>query len=173
MARWAGQRGEPALTRRATAGEPFPTPAAKAARAPSPTKRLPRSRTRVTLGEGRGAGERGPRPWRRLSACERSDHPSRSPRTNSRNTRSASDQQTPPSTAKKTFHGQAESRSHGASLPLPRNDIRSTKPAPPREWVGVRAKQGPPFDRGRESRMVTAPPPSKPDWRISRIRLSS
>ena len=27
-------------------------------------------------------------------------------------------------------------------------------------------------DRGRESRMVTAPPPSKPDWRISRIRLS-
>ena len=28
-------------------------------------------------------------------------------------------------------------------------------------------------DRGRESRMVTAPPPSKPDWQISRIRLSS
>jgi hypothetical protein len=28
-------------------------------------------------------------------------------------------------------------------------------------------------DRGRESRLVSAPPPSEPDVRISRIRLSS
>ena len=62
-----------------------------------------------------------PRPWRRLPACERSDHPSKSPLTNSRHTRSASDQQAPPSTAEKSFHGQAESRSHGASLPLPQS----------------------------------------------------
>src|SRR5499433_98044 len=28
-------------------------------------------------------------------------------------------------------------------------------------------------DRGRERRLVSAPPPSEPDWRFSRIRLSS
>ena len=86
---------------------------------------------------------RAPRPWRRLPACERSDHPSKSPRINTRHTRSANDQQTPPTTAEKSFHGQAESRSHGASLPLPRNDVRSTKPAPPRERAGVRANRPP------------------------------
>jgi hypothetical protein len=29
-----------------------------------------------------------------------------------------------------------------------------------------------PFDRGRKSRLDSAPPPSEPDRRISRIRLS-
>jgi hypothetical protein len=29
------------------------------------------------------------------------------------------------------------------------------------------------FDRGRESRLSSAPPPSEPDRQISRIRLSS
>src|SRR5262245_50619114 len=28
-------------------------------------------------------------------------------------------------------------------------------------------------NRGRERRLVSAPPPSEPDWRFSRIRLSS
>jgi hypothetical protein len=27
--------------------------------------------------------------------------------------------------------------------------------------------------RGREGQLVSVPPPSEPDWRISRIRLSS
>jgi hypothetical protein len=29
------------------------------------------------------------------------------------------------------------------------------------------------YDRGRENRLVSAPPPSEPDVRVSRIRLSS
>ena len=29
------------------------------------------------------------------------------------------------------------------------------------------------FDRGREGRQIPTSPPSEPDWRVSRIRLSS
>ncbi|MFZ2658182.1 MAG: hypothetical protein WAX69_24835 [Victivallales bacterium] len=48
--------------------------------------------------------------------------------------------------------------------------IAKLAPVPPRLKLDFKINA---LDRGRESALVCVPPPSEPDWRISRIRLSS